>query len=99
MSMEQIDAFKAKLLQEPALQAELRTAGRTVADIVAMGRREGFSFTEAELQAYLDSTAPTAGQELTAAELDDEALELVAAAGLYGSDGGCHSSGADPCLK
>jgi predicted ribosomally synthesized peptide with nif11-like leader len=72
MSREQLEAFETAVREDAGLQGEIRELGPDVDGIVALGQREGFSFTAAEMNTYLDSFQAESGREL-----NDEELEAV----------------------
>jgi predicted ribosomally synthesized peptide with nif11-like leader len=85
MSVKQIEAFSDAVQANPALQAEVRQLGDDRDGLVTLGRREGFSFSAGELEAYIDSYEPDGGRELS-----DEELNAVVGAGYmpdWGSQG------------
>ncbi|MBB4955145.1 putative ribosomally synthesized peptide with nif11-like leader [Agrobacterium vitis] len=76
MSMDAMQAFYSKVQSEEALQNEAEQAVRQgAAAVVALGAREGFAFSEAEVVAGLAALA--ADEE----ELSDRDLDLVAGGG------------------
>jgi predicted ribosomally synthesized peptide with nif11-like leader len=88
MSEGQVAAFAAAVQDSNTLQAEIRALAADVDRIVAIGRREGFTFTAAELSAYQESVRAESGRELR-----DEELEKVSGAGWSGPNSSCRCSG------
>ncbi len=78
MSIEQLSAFGMRVQEDEALRAEIADLGQDSAGIVAVAQREGFDFTEAELNDYLQTSASRIG-----AELDEADLEQVVGGGAY----------------
>jgi predicted ribosomally synthesized peptide with nif11-like leader len=80
MSNENVIAFGKKLATNLELLDEVQTRCNDLAEIVAVGQREGFVFSEQDLSAYLEAVVdkPTA--------LTDDELEQVAG-GIPGSGG------------
>lgn len=76
MSQEEIKAFQARILAEPALRQELMQQAHDMAAVIAVAQREGFRFSEADLQDFLTAADWESGREL-----DDAELEEVAGAG------------------
>ena len=76
MSHEQLLAFGKKVQSDESLREEIARLAQDSAGIVAAAKREGFDFTEAELDAYLQAAASESG-----VELDDIDLEAVVGSG------------------
>ena len=70
MSNEQLMAFSKKVQSDASLREEIAQLGQDAAGIVAAAKREGFHFTEAELDAYLQAAASESGIELDEADLE-----------------------------
>ena len=89
MSNEQLLAFGKKVQSDESLREEIAQLGQDSAGIVAAAKQEGFDFTEAELDAYLQAAASESG-----IELDEADLEQVVGGGGYTSNlsGGCPPS-------
>ena len=80
MSNEQLVAFGKKVQSDESLREEIAQLGQDAAGIVAAAQREGFDFTVAELDAYLQAAASESG-----VELDDIDLEAVVGGGYVGT--------------
>ncbi|QJW83727.1 Nif11-like leader peptide family natural product precursor [Ramlibacter terrae] len=79
MSLEAVNAYRAALTTDPALQesARLAVAANDPQQVVQAAAAQGFTFTVGELRAAL-----------TDSELSDSELELVAGGGQIGCQTG-----------
>ena len=78
MSQTQLIAFGEKVQSDESLRKEIVQLGQDSAGIVAAAQREGFDFTEMELNAYLQALASESNMEL-----DEADLEQVVGGGGY----------------
>lgn len=82
MADQGLDGFYAKVMGDPALQAQLKESADAttfVATAVRLGREHGYTFTAEDIMAKLNT--PTGGAEMSE-------QELAAVAGGYVSYGG-----------
>ena len=84
MSNEQLLAFGKKVQSDASLREEIAQLGQDSAGIVAAAKREGFDFTEAELDAYLQAADPDGDMEM-----DEADLEQVVGGGGYTASASC----------
>jgi predicted ribosomally synthesized peptide with nif11-like leader len=82
MSTEHLEAFEKAVGADASLREEVEQQGDDLAGIVAIGRREGYTFSSEELLAYA-----TSYQAEPSRELNDTELESVTGAGWTSSCG------------
>lgn len=70
MSKEQAIAFGKKVNGDTSLKEEIRGMGRDIDAIVAVGAREGYSFTKDDLQAAVKDRMEAEGAEISEADLE-----------------------------
>ena len=87
MSKENVNAFSEKVNSNPELLEEVRSIGGNLGEIVALGLREGFDFSEQDLTAYVSEMDNRQG-ELTDQELEQVAGGLGAGSGFYNKETG-----------
>lgn len=73
MSKEQAIAFGKKVNEDSNLKNEIRGLGRDIDAIVAVGAREGYSFTNADVKAAAKDRMAGEGAELSEADLEQVA--------------------------
>lgn len=78
MSQEQAVAFGEHLQSTPSLREEFIALGGNIDGIIALGRREGFTFAASDLEAVIRSKRAEAGQPLSDQELEQAAGGIVA---------------------
>lgn len=91
MSYEQIQAFGERIRSDEVLRTEIGQLAQDTAGIVAAAKREGYDFTEAELNVYLKAAGSASEMEL-----DEEDLEQVVGGGGYTSSCSCACGGNIP---
>ncbi|MBC8507393.1 MAG: Nif11-like leader peptide family natural product precursor [Anaerolineales bacterium] len=80
MSNKNVIAFGKKIATNPVLLAEIQNHCKDLAELVALGQREGLDFSEQELSDYLEAVTDRP------VELSDEELTQVAG-GIPGGGG------------
>ncbi|MCM5558949.1 Nif11-like leader peptide family RiPP precursor [Pleomorphomonas sp. JP5] len=71
MSVEALELFYEKIQEDDVLEAKAAEAlGRTLGDVVALARLQGFEFSEDELMAALSKHAIGGSMELSDTDLD-----------------------------
>jgi predicted ribosomally synthesized peptide with nif11-like leader len=84
MSKEQLKMFAEAVRNDEALQAQMLQLGADFEGIVALGQRQGYTFSTEELTDYANPTLTGGGRELS-----DEELGEVAGSGYTDSCVSC----------